>query len=114
MARPRTLVKNSITADWTMEGAMYLITDEEEKAVLAMSQVYTRLKELGWKDIADFIPDEKDFGSAPFLGIELGSLRPMECEYNADEDAFTTLDDDERDDDEVRAVELIMFRHYKP
>jgi hypothetical protein len=98
-----------------MEGTMHLITDEEEKAVLDMAQAYHRLKQLGWKDIADFTPDEKEFGSAPFLGIELESLRPMECEYNADEHVFTTVDDDERDDDEVpREVDLIMFRHYEP
>ena len=91
---------------------MYLVpNDEEENAALAMCQAYHRLKELGWKDIADFTPDEKDFGSAPFLGIELGSLRPMECEYIADADTFTTLDDDENDRD-AREVELIMFRHY--
>jgi hypothetical protein len=103
-----------MTRRLTMEGAMYLITDEEEKAVLAICQAYTRLKKLGWKDIADFTPDEKDFGSAPFLGIELGSLRPIECEYDADEDAFTTLDDDENDEPKAREVDLIMFRHYEP
>jgi hypothetical protein len=72
---------------------------------------------LGWEDIANFKQQEKDFGSAPFLGIELGSLRPIECEYDEDEDVFTTLDDDEADEadetDGPRPVQLVMFRHYE-
>lgn len=40
---------------------MYLITDDEERTVLALCQAYHKLKELGWKDIGDFEPG-KDFG----------------------------------------------------
>jgi hypothetical protein len=56
---------------------MYLITDEEAAAVKAMRQAYDRLKELGWEDILRFKPEMIPFGSAPFLGIEVGSYRPI-------------------------------------
>lgn len=54
---------------------MYLITDEEAAAVKAMRQAYDRLKDLGWKDMSRFTPEMKPFGSAPFLGIEIGTRR---------------------------------------
>jgi hypothetical protein len=91
---------------------MSLITPEEGLAVLAMCQAYHRLIELGWRDIADFEPDVKDFGPAPFLGIERGSLRPIECLFDEDEGIFTSFEDDNTSDDADREVELIMFRHY--
>ena len=65
---------------------MYLITDEEAAAVKAMRQAYDRLKELGWEDILRFKPEMIPFGSAPFLGIEVGSYRPIECEYRGKSD----------------------------
>jgi hypothetical protein len=83
---------------------MYLITDEENEATLALCQAYHRLKHLGWKDIADFEPKD----DAPFLGVELDSLRPIECEYEGD--IFVTLKDDDTGGD-VREADLIMFRH---
>lgn len=101
---------------------MYLITDEEAEAVMAMRQAHDRLKELGWQDIARFKPEIKDFGSAPFLGIEVGSFRPIECEYQGKNHEgmkiFTSMDSDDDSDDEdakppFRVVGLIMFRHYK-
>ena len=97
---------------------MYLITDEEAAAVKAMRQAYDRLKELGWEDILRFKPEMIPLGSAPFLGIEVGSYRPIECEYRGKSDEgmsiFASLDSD--DDDPLpreRAVGLIMFRHHK-
>ena len=113
-----------------------LITDEEVEAVMAMRQACDRLKELGWDDIARFKPKTDPLGSAPFLGIEAGSFRPIECEYKGrsrdGRDIFTSMDssDDEAeperertvffmsDSDEAavkpeRGVRLIMFRHYK-
>ena len=69
---------------------MYLITDEEAAAVKAMRQAYDRLKELGWEDILRFKPEMIPFGSAPFLGIEVGSYRPIECEYRGKSDEGMT------------------------
>jgi len=112
-----------------------MISDEEAEAIKAMGRAYDRLKELGWDDIARFKPAMKSFGSAPFLGIEVGRRRPIECEYkgkNSDgESVFVSLDSyepkPEREDDTgffmsdsveepppERVVRLIMFRHYKP
>jgi hypothetical protein len=94
------------------------ITDEETAAVKAMRQAYDRLKELGWEDISRFKPEMKPF-SAPFLGIEVGSHRPIECEYRGKTDEglniFTSLgsDDDHDPLPHERAVRLIMFRHYE-
>lgn len=89
---------------------LYLITEEEEEAVKAMRQGYDRLKELGWEDILRFKPQMKEFGSAPFLGIEVGSYRPIECEYQGKNsegmNIFTSLES------EKPTVRLIMFRHY--
>jgi hypothetical protein len=95
---------------------MHLITDEEAEAVKAMRQAYDRLKDLGWQDIVRFKPEMKQmkpFGSAPFLGIEVGSNRPIECEYKGKNpkgvNIFTCTDND----DVERWVNLIMFRHHK-
>jgi hypothetical protein len=111
-----------------------MISDEEAEAIKAMRQAYDRLKELGWDDIARFKPVMKSFGSVPFLGIEVGSRRPIVCEYNSKnskgERPFVSLDSDDkpkREDDTVffmsnseeepannpDRVHLIMFRHYK-
>jgi hypothetical protein len=94
-----------------------IITEEEKEAVLALAKAYRRLKELGWRDIADFTWDMQDFGPAPFLGIELGSPRPLECEYEEveDEGTFTTLEDDDSNAlrEQPREIDLIMFRHYR-
>jgi len=84
---------------------MYLITDEEKEATLALCQAYHRLKAVGRKNIVDFEPKD----DAPFLGVELGSMRPIECEYEGD--IFVTLKDDDTGED-VREADLIMFRHY--
>ena len=51
---------------------MYLMTEEEELAALSMCQGYLRLKELGWKNIAEFEPPAQGF-VPPFLGIEVGA-----------------------------------------
>jgi hypothetical protein len=93
---------------------MYRITDEEARTVKAMRQAYDRLKDLGWQDIVRFKPEMKDFVSAPFLGIEFGSDRPIECEHKGRRDdgrnIFVSIDND---DEEERTVNLILFRHYK-
>jgi hypothetical protein len=100
------------------EAIMYLITDDEAAAVKTMRQAYDRLKELGWEDILRFKPEMIPFGSAPFLGIEVESYQPIECEYRGKSDEgmniFISLDSD--DDEPLpheRAVGLIMFRHHK-
>jgi len=93
---------------------MYLITEEEQLAVLAMHQAYQRLKELGWQDIVEFTC--RSLPKPTFLlGIELGSLRPMECECHIEDDdiVFTTMDDHDLHDAYAREVEPIMFRHYE-
>jgi hypothetical protein len=95
------------------DGLVYLITTEEEQAALDLCRAYTRLKELGLKDIAEFEPLSTARGfSAPFLGIELGGLLPIECEYDEAEDIFISLEDDKTGEDDEREVDLIMFRHY--
>ena len=90
---------------------MYLMTEEEELAALSMCQGYLRLKELGWRNIAEFEPPAQGF-VPPFLGIEVGSLRPIECEYDKDRDIFTTLNDDDPVERRPRFADLIMFRPY--
>ena len=94
----------------------HLSTDEELAAVEAMHQSYNRLRELGWQDISRFKPKTIPFGSAPFLGIEFGGKRPIECEFHGRNDAganiFTTSNNDDNDVPK-KEEKLVMFRHYK-
>ena len=58
---------------------MYLINRREAATIEGMRAAYDRLEALGWSDIRDFKPVMKAFGPAPFLGIEVGSFRIIEC-----------------------------------